>query len=203
MFDGNAIYLSDVGFGNEVHCSYIHHLHGKGMQQTFRTDAFIKQTTISQNIAYNCNGGGINMKLFENDVFNNIIADIHDIVYETSSGISTTMFLSYLGLLEVYNREEIPPHTNLEVKHNIFYKKYLHNPFYRGSMVNGKKIQVKLEQTDIDQNLYFDVQAKDKGFSFLKDYQSKGVDSASIAADPLFIDIKKGDFRLKKSLTSL
>jgi hypothetical protein len=198
MFDGNAIYLSDVGFGNEIQRNYIHHLYGKGMQQGIRTDAFIKQTTISQNIVYNCNGGGINVKLFENNVYNNIIADIHDIVYETSSGKSTTMFLGYISLLEVYNRDEMPPYTNLEVKHNIFFKTYTHNPFYRESMVNGKKIQVKLEQTDIDQNLYFDTKAKDKGLSFLKDYQSRGVDSASIAADPLFFFFLKGDFRLKK-----
>ena len=198
MFDGNAIYLSDVGFGNEVRRNYIHHLYGKGMQQGIRTDAFIKQTTISQNIVYNCNGGGINVKLFENNVYNNIIADIHDIVYETSSGKSTTMFLGYVSLLEVYNRTEMPPHTNLEVKHNIFYKTYTHNPFYRESMVNGKKIQVKLEQTDIDQNLYFDAKAKDKGLSFLTDYQSRGVDSASVVGDPLFEDIKKGDFQLRK-----
>jgi len=198
MFDGNAIYLSDVGFGNVVNRNYIHHLYGKGMQQGIRTDAFIKQTTISQNIVYNCNGGGINVKLFENNVYNNIIADIHDIVYETSSGKSVNMFLGYVSLLEVYNRDEMPPHTNLEVKRNIFYKTYVHNPFYRESMVNGKKMQVKLEQTDIDQNLYFDVNAKDKGQSFLTDYRARGIDSASIVGDPLFVDIKKGDFRLKK-----
>lgn len=50
MFDGNAIYLSDVGFGNKVHRNYIHHLYGKGMQLGIRTDAFIKQTTISHGI---------------------------------------------------------------------------------------------------------------------------------------------------------
>lgn len=198
MFDGNAIYLSDVGFGNVVNRNYIHHLYGKGMQQGIRTDAFIKQTTISQNIVYNCNGGGINVKIFENNVYNNIIADIHDIVYETSSGKSVNMFLGYLSLLEVYNRDEMPPHTNLEVKRNIFYKTYTHNPFYRESMVNGKKIQVKLEQTDIDQNLYFDVKAKDKGQSFLTYYRTRGIDSTSVVGDPLFVDIKKGDFRLRK-----
>jgi hypothetical protein len=108
------------------------------------------------------------------------------------------MFLGYISLLEVYNRDEMPPHTNLEVKRNIFYKTYTHNPFYRESMVNGKKIQVKLEQTDIDQNLYFDVNAKDKGQSFLTDYRTRGIDSASVVGDPLFVDIKKGDFRLRK-----
>jgi hypothetical protein len=198
MFDGNAIYLSDVGFGNVVKRNYIHHLYGKGMQQGIRTDAFIKHTTISENIVYNCNGGGINVKLYENNVYNNIIADIHDIVYETSDGKKTNMFLGYMSLLEVYDRNEMPPHAKLDVKNNIFYKSYPHNTFYRESMVNGKKMEVKLEQTDIDYNLYFDVNAPDKGFSFLKSYQARGVDSNSIAADPMFVDIKHGDFRLKK-----
>lgn len=198
MFDGNAIYLSDVGFGNEVKRNYIHHLYGKGMQQGIRTDAFIKHTTISENIVYNCNGGGINVKLYENNVYNNIVADIHDIVYETSDGKKTNMFLGYMSLLEVYDRNEMPPHAKLDVKHNIFYKSYPHNTFYRESLVNGKKMEVKLEQTNIDHNLYFDVNAADNGFSFLKSYQARGVDSNSIAADPLFVDVKHGDFRLRK-----
>ena len=198
MFDGNAIYLSDVGFGNVVKRNYVHHLYGKGMQQGIRTDAFIKHTTISENIVYNCNGGGINVKLYENNVYNNIVADIHDIVYETSDGKKTNMFLGYMSLLEVYDRSEMPPHAKLDVKHNIFYKSYPHNTFYRESMVNGKKMEVKLEQTNIDQNLYFDVKAADKGISFLKSYQARGVDGNSIADDPLFVDIKHGDFRLKK-----
>jgi hypothetical protein len=198
MFDGNAIYLSDVGFGNVVKRNYVHHLYGKGMQQAIRTDAFIKHTTISENIVYNCNGGGINVKLYENNVYNNIVADVHDIVYETSDGKKTNMFLGYMSLLEVYDRSEMPPHVKLDVKHNIFYKSYPHNTFYRESMVNGKKMEVKLEQTNIDQNLYFDVKAADKGLSFLKSYQARGVDGNSIAADPLFVDIKHGDFRLKK-----
>jgi hypothetical protein len=126
------------------------------------------------------------------------VADVHDIVYETSDGKKTNMFLGYMSLLEVYDRSEMPPHSKLEVKHNIFYKTYPHNTFYRESMVNGKKMEVKLEQTNIDKNLYFDEKAADKGLSFLISYQNRGVDASSIAADPLFVDIKHGDFRLKK-----
>ncbi|NWJ51444.1 MAG: right-handed parallel beta-helix repeat-containing protein [Bacteroidetes bacterium] len=198
MFDGNAIYLSDVGFGNSIHRNYIHHLSGKGMQQAIRTDAFIKNTTISDNIIYNCNCGGINVKLYENNVYNNIVADIHDIVYETSDGISTNMFLGYISLLEVFKRSEMPPHVKLDIKHNIFYKTHIHNPFYRESLVDGEKKQVKLEECEIDQNIYFDINAKDKGLQFLQDYRRRGVDANSIAEDPMFVDVKHGDFRLKK-----
>jgi hypothetical protein len=93
----------------------------------------------------------------------------------------------------------MPVHTHLQVMHNIFYKTNPDDPFYRESIVNGKKMQVKLEQTDIDDNLYYDVRAKDKGKSELEYYRSRGVDSASVAADPLFVDIHHGDFRLKKN----
>jgi hypothetical protein len=59
-------------------------------------------------------------------------------------------------------------------------------------------MEVKLEETNIDQNLYFDVLAKDKGLSFLNYYKTRGVDANSIADDPLFVDIKHGNFQLKK-----
>ena len=197
MHDGNAIYLSDVGFGNVIRRNYVHHLHGQGMAQAIRTDAFIKETEITENVIYNCNGGGINVKYFENNVHNNIIADIHDVIFE-DRGKTDTTYIGFLSLLEVYAREEMPPHKNLEVSHNIFYKTHRHLPFYRPSIVGGKKVETGLEKTDIDSNLYFDVGAEDKGESSLKAYQRRGVDASSIAADPMFVDLKNGDFGLKE-----
>ena len=198
MFDGNAIYLSDVGSGNEVKRNYIHHLYGLGMQQGIRTDAFIKDTLITQNIIYNCNGGGINTKYFENNVINNIIADIRDIVYENSQGEVMNMFIGYVSLLEVYVKSKMPPNAKLEIKNNIFYKTYPHQPFYRKREINGKLEEVHLEECDIDNNLYFDAYADDKGKSRLKYYHSRGIDGNSMATDPMFMDIFNGDFRLKE-----
>lgn len=199
MFDGNAIYLSDVGSGNIIRRNYIHHLNGIGMQQGIRTDAFIKDTLITQNIVYNCTGGGINTKYFENHVVNNIVADIRDIVYENSQGETKRMFIGYISLLEVYERSKMPPNASLRVERNIFYKTCPHQPFYRETVVDGKLTQIHIEETDIDRNLYFDEKAADDGASQLEYYHSRGVDAHSLAADPLFYDLKKGDFRLREN----
>jgi hypothetical protein len=196
-FDGNAIYLSDVGFGNIIRRNYIHHMKGKGMVQAIRTDWAIKHTTISENIVYNCNGGGINTKFYENNVYNNILADIHDIEWETPSGTSS-MFIGYVALSGVFTRSEMPPHTKLDVKHNIFYKTTVDQPFYRKWKVDGKLMEAHLEECEIDHNLYFSVYAEDKGKSYLDNYKERGVDANSMVADPLFMDIENGDFRLKK-----
>ncbi len=203
MFDGNAIYLSDVGSGNVIRRNYIHHLNGIGMQQAIRTDAFIKDTMITENIVYNCTGGGINVKYFENHVINNIVADIRDIVYENSRGESKRMFIGYISLLEVYEMHRMPPNADLKVYGNIFYKTFPHNPYYRETMVDGKLHEIHLEDTLIDYNLYYDVNAPDKGRARLEYYQGRGADPHGIVADPLFIDIKKGDFRLREDSPAL
>jgi hypothetical protein len=195
-FDGNAIYLSDVGDGNEIRRNYIHHLNGIGMQQAIRTDAFLKYTTVSENVIYNCNGGGINLKYYENNAYNNIIADIHDIVHKNEQGKLIRMFIGYFSHMDVFSRDKMPPYTGCYIQRNIFYKVQSHNTFYRTGMVKGKLTELKLEECEIDNNLYFDVNLKDNGQSAIDYYRTRGADKNSIVADPLFRDIKNGDFRL-------
>jgi hypothetical protein len=198
-FDGNAIYLSDVGDGNEIRRNYIHHLNGQGMQQAIRTDAFMKNTMITENVIYNCNGGGINLKYYENHAYNNIIADIHDIVYENSYGKINRMFIGYFSIMDVFSRDKMPPYTSCNIQNNILYKIASGNTFYRQGTINGKLTELKIEECNIDNNLYYDVFLKDNGLSALEYYRSRGADKNSRIADPLFRDIKKGDFRLKEN----
>ena len=198
-FDGNAIYLSDVGDGNEIRRNYIHHLNGMGMQQAIRTDAFMKNTMVAENVIYNCNGGGINLKYYNNHAYNNIIADIHDIVYENSIGKINRMFIGYFSIMDVFSREKMPPYTSCNIQNNILYKVASHNTFYRQGMVNGKLTELKIEECNIDNNLYYDVNLKDKGQSAIEYYRTRGADKKSIVDDPMFRNIKKGDFRLKEN----
>lgn len=198
-FDGNAIYLSDVGDGNEIRRNYIHHLNGVGMQQAIRTDAFLKNTTIAENIIYNCNGGGINLKYYENNAYNNIIVDIHDIVYENSVGKTNRMFIGYFSIMDVFMRDKMPPYTACNIQNNILYKVASHNTFYRQGTVNGKLTELKIEECNIDKNLYYDANLRDHGQAAVDYYRTRGADKNSIVADPLFRDIKNGDFRLKEN----
>lgn len=203
MFDGNAVYLSDVAGGNVIRRNLIHHLNGIGMQQAIRTDAFLKDTLIEENIVWNVTGGGINTKYYENHVVNNIVGDVRDIVYENSRVEEKRMFIGYLSLLDVYERAKMPPNACLRVERNIFYKTAAHQPFFRESVVNGKLTQVHLEEADIDRNLYFDEQAPDGGAARLEYHRSRGADAHSLAADPLFVDPQRGDFRLREGSPAL
>jgi hypothetical protein len=198
-FDGNAIYLSDVGDGNEIRRNYIHHLNGNGMQQAIRTDAFMKNTMVAENVIYNCNGGGINLKYYENHAYNNIIADIHDIVYENSAGKINRMFIGYFSIMDVFTRDKMPPYTSCNIQNNIIYKVASHNTFFRQGTVKGKLTELKIEECNIDRNLYFDANLKDSGQSAIEYYRTRGADKNSIVADPMFRDIGKGDFRLKEN----
>ena len=198
-FDGNAIYLSDVGDRNEIRRNYIHHLNGVGMQQAIRTDAFLKNTEITENVIYNCNGGGINLKYYNNHATNNIIADIHDIVYENSAGKINRMFIGYFSIMDVFTRDKMPPYTSCNIQNNILYKVASHNTFYRQGTVNGKLTELKIEECNIDKNLYFDVNLTDHGRLAIDYYHTRGADQNSLVADPMFRDIKNGDFRLKEN----
>lgn len=198
-YDGNGIYLSDVGDGNEIIRNYIHHLNGIGMQQAIRTDANIKNTTISENVLYNINGGGINLKFYENNAYNNIIADVRQIVYENDRGKINRVFVGFFSLMGVFNRDKMPPRTGCFIQRNILYKTQSNNTFFRQGVVNGKLSELKLEECNIDYNLYFDVNLKDNGQAAIEHYRTRGVDQNSIVADPLFRDIKNGDFRLMEN----
>jgi len=203
LFDGNGIYLSDVGCGNIIRRNYIHHLYGLGMQQAIRTDANIKDTTITENVIYNCVGGGINTKFYENHVENNIIADIRDIVYFSSENKYKRMFIGYISLLEIYERDKMPPNAELRVKRNIFYKTNPIQPFYRESLVDGALQEIHLEEAEIDYNLYYATNEEDHGLGRLDYYRSRGVDLHGAVGDPLFEDLANGNFTLKADSPAL
>lgn len=193
LFDGNAIYLSDVGDNNKIIRNYIHHFNKQGMSQGIRTDAFIKNTTIAENIIYNFNGGGINLKYYNNHAYNNIIANIHDIDHGGSR-----IWIGYFSLMDVYYRDKMPPYSSCNIENNILYRVDSHNTFYRQGWVNKKLTELKLEECNIDNNLYYDVNLRDNGLSALQYYKSRGIDANSIVGDPMFRNIDNGDFRLKE-----
>jgi len=101
--------------------------------------------------------------------------------------------------MDVFTRDKMPPYTACKIQNNIFYKVASHNTFYRQGTVNGKLTELKIEECNIDNNLYFDANLNDHGQSAMDFYRTRGADKNSLVADPLFRDIKNGDFRLKEN----
>jgi hypothetical protein len=99
--------------------------------------------------------------------------------------------------MDVFFRDKMPPYASCNIQNNIIYKVASHNTFFRQGTVKGKLTELKIEECNIDRNLYFDANLDDHGQSAIDYYRTRGADKNSMVADPMFRDIKKGDFRLK------
>lgn len=187
MGDGNGIYIRGAGGGNVIRRNYIHHLvTPMKMQAAIRTDGGQRDTLIAENLIYKCMAQGIILKL-NNRAENNIVAD----VLAPPRGY-------YLSVRE-------GPMTGAVIKRNIFYSTGKDTVFIdelppgRGRTSEdrrGRKL-ARSKEAQTDYNIYYSATDSTLGKSMLEKQRRDGVDAHSLAADPLFIDPEKGDFRLK------
>ena len=187
MGDGNGIYIRGAGAGNVIRRNYIHHLVTPMlMQAAIRTDGGQRDTLIAENLIYKCMAQGIILKL-NNRAENNIVAD----VLAPPRGY-------YLSLRE-------GPLTDAVIKRNIFYSMGKDTVFIDELPPgNGRKTEdrrgralARAKDADTDYNIYYSTVDPTLGKTMLAKQQADGVDTHSLAVDPLFVDPGNGDFRLK------
>jgi hypothetical protein len=193
MGDGNGIYIRGAGAGNVIRRNYIHHLVTPMlMQAAIRTDGGQRDTLIAENLIYKCMAQGIILKL-NNRAENNIIAD----VLAPPRGY-------YLSLRE-------GPLTDAVIKRNIFYSTGKDTVFIDELPPrNGRKTEdrrgralARAKDADTDYNIYYCATNPALGKTMLEKQQGDGVDSHSLAVDPLFVDPEHGDFRFKPDSPAL
>ena len=195
MGDGNAIYLSATGPFNIVRRNYVHDIFN--CVAAIRTDGWQKDTQVTENIVYKCSGG-IQRKNY-NHIENNIIADLyHQIdkkMMEHEWGISYVQFKAFPQDERTFGAR---------VQRNICY--HLRGPgqFYGGIMERraGRNVTIP-EDTKADFNLFYNAADSNEGPEFIASMQKRGIDAHSISADPLFVDLENGDFRLKPNSPAL
>ncbi len=191
--DGNGIYIRGAGAGNVIRRNYIHHLIAPMiMQAAIRTDGGQMDTTIAENLIYKCTSQGIILKL-NNRCENNIVADI----IAPPRGY-------YLSLRE-------GPMNKALIKRNIFYSAGRDTTFIdelppgnrRQSEDRRGRALARAKDADTDHNIYFCVGNPELGNQMLEKQQRDGVDTHSLAVDPLFVDPANGDFRLRPDSPAL
>ncbi|MCC9654566.1 right-handed parallel beta-helix repeat-containing protein [Rhodopirellula sp. JC737] len=191
--DGNGIYIRGAGAGNVIRRNYIHHLITPMiMQAAIRTDGGQMDTTIAENLIYKCTSQGIILKL-NNRCENNIVADI----IAPPRGY-------YLSLRE-------GPMNEAVVKRNIFYSAGRETTFIdelppgnrRQSEDRRGRALARAKDADTDHNIYFCVGNLELGKQMLEKQQRDGIDTHSLAVDPLFVDPANGDFRLRPDSPAL
>lgn len=190
--DGNGIYIRGAGPGNVIRRNYIHHLVAEtNAQGAIRTDGGQMDTLIAENLIYKCKSQGITLKL-NNRLENNIIADVI-----APRG-------AYLKIVE-------GPMTGASNLRNIFYSSLADCTFIsepgggRGRVGEDRRGRVAARMKDIesDHNIYYCKAEPRLGEETLERLRRNGVDTHSLAVDPLFVDPENGDFRLKPNSPAL
>jgi len=174
--DGAVINITGNGEGNVIRRNYIHDIDNEGPDGIIRLDANGRGTLITENIIYNCSPQGIVLNDRNNHVENNIVIDTGKDPNED--------WQRYM----VYYRGGPKPGR---IQRNILYYSDDRSNFF------ATRNQSQGQGYPGDYNLYYSEGDPNAGGILLKRLQENGTDSHSITTDPLFVDFKSQDFRLK------
>ncbi len=187
--DGNGIYVSGTGRGNVIQQNLIHDIDSDHLVQAIRCDDDQEETIIEKNIIFNvrCMHQGITIK-GKNDIINNFIVDL---VPSRLTIKPASQLRGYIGL-------EVNSVAGSKIERNIIYSP---DPGYAPVIQNrtyGQGDEPRLRDCDADFNLYYCPQYQDWAVSHLNEERQYGVELHSLTADPMFVDVERGDLRLRK-----
>jgi len=193
MGDGNAIYVSGTGGGNQVRNNFIHDIPAQNINASIRCDDDQHDTTIEHNVITRVCGEGIIFK-GNNTIRNNILYDIRD---QTPDGTPCVHKRGYLVL----------PYGQVDgsiVQRNIFVSRIPGQSllFERTAPApkNRRGITPAMLRTcAADYNLYFNTAEAGWGQKHLEAQGRFGIEQHSLEDDPHFTDPAKDDFRLTEA----
>ncbi len=185
--DGNCIYVSGAGGGNQVIENYCHHCPSKHMNNAIRCDDDQNLTLIKRNIVFRT-GGYAEAFLIKgkNDIIENLAVDLR-----TGS--------RHRGYLRFYDGVI----DSSVIQYNVFYscEKGQH-PVGEGIERNGMK-KPCLRYTFADYNVYWSTVDPEWGIRHLEEQRKYGIEMHSIAADPMFEDMEHENFHFRKGSPAL
>ncbi len=192
MGDGNAIYISGTGRENHIYQNYIHHIDGDGTASGIRCDNDQYETIIEGNVLYKIRSAQTGISTTEmNHIINNMIVDL------IPSRRPITRPNIVHGYVSVPNVTW--PFEGSRIQRNIIWSP---RPDY-WPIVEHKSLATgageRLKGTHTDQNLYWCPADPAWGQRHIDEQRDKGygVETNSISADPMFVDLEKGDLRLR------
>ncbi len=190
MGDGNGIYISGTGKENHIYQNYIHHLDGDGTASGIRCDNDQYETLIDGNVLYRIRSAQTGISTTEtNHIVGNIIVDL----------IPSRRPITKPNIVHGYIAISDPtwPIEGARIKHNIIWSSRAdywpiveHRSFSTGA---GDR----LKDTDTDDNLYYCPADPLWGQRHIDEQRRHGVELHSLSANPMFVDVDHGDFRLQ------
>ena len=187
--DGNALYVSGTGRGNVLRENYIHDCGADHLAGLIRCDDDQEETIIEKNVVDN--NRSMHQAIIvkgKNDICNNFLVNL----------IPSRLKISPKWQLHGYIGLEVNPVAGSKIQRNIVYAlDPSYTPFVQ-NITYGKGAEPRLQDCDADYNLYFCPSDPTWGQAHLEAERKFGIEEHSIVANPQFVDVDSGDFRLKK-----
>ena len=188
--DGNGIYISGTGKENHIYQNYIHHLDGDGVASGIRCDNDQYETIVDGNVLYKIRSAQSGISTTEaNHIVNNIIVDL------IPSRRPITKPNIVHGYISIPNSTW--PIEGARIMHNIIWSPRAdywpiveHKSFATGA---GDR----LKDTKTDFNLFWCPADPQWGQRHIDEQRRYGVELHSLSADPMFVDVERGDLRLR------
>jgi hypothetical protein len=190
MGDGNGIYISGTGKENHIYQNYIHHIDGDGTASGIRCDNDQYETILDGNVLYKIRSAQTGIATVEmNHIINNIIVDV----------IPSRRQITKPNIVHGYIAIPDPtwPFEGARIQRNIVWSPradYLPIIEYRSFSTGAGN---RLADTDTDYNLYWCPADPRWGQRHIDEQNPFGAELHSLSADPMFVDVPKGDLRLQ------
>jgi hypothetical protein len=192
--DGNSIYVSGTGRGNLVKENYMHDDDSDHLTGIVRCDDDQEETIIERNVMFNCRSmhQAIIVK-GKNDICNNFLINLKPSRLKIDP---KWQLHGYIGL-------EVNPILGAKIQHNIV---YCPDPSYTPCVQNrtyGQGGEPRLRDCDVDFNLYYCPNDPNWAKAHFETERKFGIELHSESANPEFVDVDRGDLRLKKDSPAL
>ena len=174
--DGAGINVTGAGEGNHIRRNYVHDIFAnEWVSGCLRTDDWQRGTIWEENVIYRSNAGAWEHK-GGNSVINNYAIDV--------------LPRGYFRIFRDGPGERI---DGTVIERNIFYSPKGAAVFYTFA-VGPQQVQ----KSKIEHNLYYASGMEETSTpKFLETLRAQGVSRSDMYADPMFVSLKPGDFRLK------
>ena len=170
MEDGNAIYVSGCGIGNEVCFNYVHHVVFRDHHGALRTDDWTRGSRWHHNVVRHCTYAGFVLK-HDNTVEDNLFIDFR---------------APLIGCL-VVRRD---PCDHSLVQRNVFLNSAEENlSFVKLEKAQGLK--------DVDKNVYLATANETWAQKALQEMRDQGFEANGVVTEVLFKDADGLDFRVE------